>query len=863
MDHLLLDDGWTLTADPATLPADLPPRLGRALRTGVPTRVPATSHTALLDAGLLPDPYVDRHEQELAWMHHVDWTWARPLPVAPAGDDERVDLVLEGLDTVATVSVDGTVVARTANQHRSYRVDLAPHLHVGTPALRVATTSALAHATAEERRLGARPRAYPHPFPFVRKMACSFGWDWGPDLQTAGPWRPVRVERWRVARLAGVRPLVTVQPDGTGVVQVHVDVERSGRPGGAVPLVVTARVAGTEAVGVVDAGATHAQVRLEVPHAPLWWPVGHGAQPLHALDVELRASDPTAPGRPAGTGPVLGTWSRRVGFRTVELDTTPDEHGSAFTLRVNGRAVFVRGANWVPDDHLLTRVTRARLARRLDQALGAHLNLVRVWGGGTYESEDFYDLCDERGLMVWQDFPFACAAYPEEAPLRDEVEEEAREHVARLAPHASLVLWNGGNENLWGHRDWGWAERLGDLSWGRGYATELLPRVVAELDPTRPYVPNSPSVPGDDALSLHPNDPDHGPSHQWEVWNRRDHTAYRDEVPRFCAEFGFQGPPTWATLARAVRAEDGTPATRDHATWAAHQKATGGDALIERNMAPHLGVPTDLDDWLWAAQLHQARAVRFGVEHYRSWWPVTAGAVVWQLNDCWPVTSWAAVDGDGRPKPLWWALRAAFAERLVTVQPRDDREALVVVNDTPVLWKGVAVLERQTLDGRVLARAERPLTVGAWSTGTFAIAADVRTPQDPTGEVLVVTLGAARAVHTWVPDVDLALDPAPVDVRVEPLQDGCRVDVVARSLVRDLTLLVDRLDPDAQVDEALVTLPAGTSASFRVRTAHELDLAALVTRPVLRSANDLVGRPRTSTRPGDVPSSAAGAAVAR
>ncbi|UZN04483.1 glycoside hydrolase family 2 protein [Cellulomonas sp. S1-8] len=849
MIHDPLDDGWTLTAAADTLPPDLPRPLADTLRTGLRVRVPGTSHTHLLDAGLVPDPYLDRNEEQLAWMRRVDWAYERTLGAAPAGPGERVDLVLEGVDTVADVLLDGVVLARTANQHRTYRVDLRDHLRPGAQVLRVALTSALTYAEAEAARLGPRPAAYPQPFNMVRKMACSFGWDWGPDLQTAGLWRPVRLERWRAARLASVRPLVTVQPDGTGVVRVVVEIERSGLAGGDGRLVVTARVAGADAVVEVASGATAATVRLEVPHAPLWWPVGHGAQPLHDLRVELRAADPAAPAGPRGTGPVLGTWSRRIGFRSVELDTAPDDHGSAFTLRVNGRPLFVRGANWIPDDHLLTRLTRGRLAERLDQALGAHLNLLRVWGGGRYESEDFYELCDERGLLVWQDFLLACAAYPEESPLWEEIEAEAREHVARLTPHPSLVLWNGGNENLWGFRDWGWEAELEGRTWGRRYATELLPTIVAELDPTRPYLANSPASPNLDLHDVHPNDLGHGTHHQWDVWNRIDYTAYRDEVPRFCSEFGFQGPPTWTTLQRAVRAEDGTVARKEHPTFLLHQKAEDGNRKLDRGMAPHLGVPHDFIDWLWAAQLNQARAVRFAIEHYRSWWPTTAGAIVWQLNDCWPVTSWAAIDGDGRPKPSWWAMRAAFAERMVTVQPRDGREVLVVVNDTPTLWKATAVLERQTLDGHVLARAERPLTVGAWSVGTFPVAAALRTPDDPTREVLVVTLDRRRAVHTWLEDVDLALDPAPFDARVHPVQDGYEVVVTARALVRDLTLLVDRLDPDATVDDALVTLPAGTRATFRVRTSATLDAAVLTTAPVLRSANDVVVTRRVPDEP--------------
>lgn len=821
-----LYDGWSLTAVAGPVPADI---VGRRVR----ARVPGTSHTALLEAGLIPDPYLDRHEEDLAWMRRTDWAYERDLDLAPAATDERVDLVFDGIDTVATLTFDGHEIGRTANQHRSYRFDVRDLLRPTTQQLRVLLTSALVHAEAEAARLGPRPLAYDQPFNMVRKMACSFGWDWGPDLQTAGLWRPVRVERWSVARLAAVRPLVTVDATGTGHVAVHVEIERSGLPGGDVAVEVRARVAGADVSVTVPGGANSAVVDLEVPHAPLWWPVGHGAQPLSELVVALVGPDTEQP---------LDTWTRRIGFRTVELDTSTDEDGTAFTFRINGRPIFVKGANWIPDDHLLTRITRERLAHRLDQAVDANLNLVRIWGGGIYESEDFYELCDERGLLVWQDFLLACAAYPEEQPLWDELEAEAREHVARLTPHPSLVLWNGGNENLWGFLDWGWQEELQGRTWGYRYATELLAGIVAELDPTRPYSDGSPYSPGAALTAIHPNDPDHGTHHQWEVWNRVDYTVYGDEVPRFCSEFGFQGPPTWATLTRAVHAVDGGPLTKDDPAFLLHQKADDGNGKLDRGLAPHLGVPDDFADWHWATQLNQARAVRFAIEHYRSWWPRTAGAIVWQLNDCWPVTSWAAIDGDERPKPLWYALKAAYAARLLTVQPRDGREVLAVVNDTAAIWQGIVRLSRQRLDGTVLAEEDLALAVGAWSVGQFALPTTVATPVDPAQEVLVVRLGALQTVHPWAEDIDLALDPAPLRASVTPVQDGYRVDVTASSLARDVTLLVDRLDPEARVDTALVDIPAGATASFHVRTRGTFDPAELTRAPVLRSANDVVVR---------------------
>jgi beta-mannosidase len=847
-----LHDGWTLRAAGGPVPAEISAAT-------VAAQVPGSVHTDLLAAGLIPDPYLDRNETALAWMHRADWRYELPFTAAAPADDERVDLVFDGLDTVATIELDGSGVGSTANQHRSYRFDVRGLLGPGEHTLAVHFRSALEYAEAERDRLGKRPSAYEHPLNMVRKMACSFGWDWGPDLQTAGIWKPVRLERWRTARIAQVRPLATVDLDGTGRVAVHVDVERACLvDDDDVALVVRASLGGGDvlAEAVIAPGATAAVVHLELAHAPLWWPVGHGEQPLVDLDVTIDEVD-------AGAGGAsLDEWHRRIGFRTVEVDTRPDEIGASFTFRINGRPIFAKGANWIPDDHLLTRITRDRIARRVDQAVGANLNLLRVWGGGIYETDDFYDVCDEKGILVWQDFLLACSAYPEEDPLWGELEAEARENVARLTPHPSLVLWNGGNENLWGFVDWGWPEELAGATWGYRYYTELFPAVVAELDPTRPYIEGSPCSPGEPLDVVHPNDVDHGTHHQWEVWNRVDYTVYRDEIPRFCSEFGFQAPPTWATLERAVRNPDGAPLAKEDPVFLLHQKAEDGNRKLDRGLAPHLGGPTDFADWHWATQLNQARAVAYAIEHYRSWWPRTAGAIVWQLNDCWPVTSWAAIDSDERPKPLWYALRHANADRTITVQRRDDRDVLSIVNDTSEIWRGSARVSRQLLDGTPIAKSELAAQVDARSTATIALPDAVRTPGDPFGEVLVAELDGVRTVHTWAEDLALRLDPTPLEATVTPFDDGYRVEVRARSLARDVTLLVDRLDPMARVDDALVTLPAGTSATFTVHTTAQLTAAELTGPLVLRSANDLarsrvVPEPAVAAPPASITASSA------
>ena len=825
-----LHEGWTLTAVGDHVPDALN---GLA----VPATVPGCVHTDLLAAGLIEDPYHAAGETAAAALFGLDWRYTRPLRLDPAVPGERVELVFDGLDTVATVALGGEVLGSSVNMHRSYRYDVTGYADGVERELIVDLASATRYALAEQQRLGLRPSAYPDaPYNYVRKMACSFGWDWGPDLRTAGIWKPVRLERWSTARLAGVRPLVGVDADGTGTVEVLVDLARIG----GAELTLTAAVAGRRVEVTVPDGATTASVLLRVPDAPLWWPAGYGDQPLSELTVEVRTG-----------AEVLDAWARRIGFRTVELDTGRDELGTAFTLKVNGRPLFIKGANWIPDDHFVTRITRERLAARLDQALGANLNLLRVWGGGIYETDDFYELADERGLLVWQDFLLACAAYPEEQPLAAELEAEARENVGRLMPHPSLVLWNGGNENLWGYEDWGWPERLQGRSWGEGYARDLLRAVVADVDPTRPYADNSPCSPGFAGDVVHPNDPDHGSHHQWEVWNRIDYTAYRDEIPRFCSEFGFQGPPTWATLAAHLPASDGGPleASEDpwnDPVWLVHQKAEDGNGKLDRGMTPHLGRPAGFTDWLWAAQLNQARAVRYAIEHYRSWWPRTAGAIVWQLNDCWPVTSWAAIDGEGRAKPLWYALAAANAPRTLCFVERDGSPTVAVLNDTDQAWRGTLALRRETLPGERLATASVTVDVPARAVGLVPLAGGVAAWGDVTGEAVVAELDGVRAVHTGVEDVDLRLDPDAVSATAEACSDGYLVTVTATALVRDVTLLADRAEVGAVVDGALVTLPAGSSHTFRVRCPALPDPAVLTRTPVLRSANDLRGVPQAS-----------------
>jgi beta-mannosidase len=764
----------------------------------LPATVPGVVHLDLQSAGLIADPYLDANEALQHWVGESDWEYRTVITLDRSGG-ERFDLVFDGLDTVATVSLDGEVVLRAENMHRRYRVDVTSWADGAPHDLVVRFEAPTTWAARRAAELGDLPNPYDQPYNVIRKMAANFGWDWGPRLTTSGIWKPVWVERWSGARLAAVRPNIDVADNGTGVVDLVVELERADRVVAA-PIEVVAEVGGAAAAVAMPSGATVARLRIEVLDVERWWPRGRGAQALYPLVVELRDSDT-----------VLDRIEQRVGFRTIEVDTTADADGSRWAIVINGERVWVRGVNWIPDDCFPSRVDRTRYAARLGQAVDANANLVRVWGGGIYETDDFYELCDDLGLLVWQDFLFACAAYPE-VELWHEVDAEARDAVDRLMHHPSLALWNGNNENHWGWWDWGWQERLGGRPWGLGFYEDLLPRLVAELDPNRPYLRSSPSS-GDD-LARHPNDQAHGPIHIWDVWNQVDYTEYRRYQPRFVSEFGFQAPPTLTTLERAVTAR----ALRvDHPDLLHHQKADDGHAKLRRALDHHFGPTSDLERWHFLTQLNQARAIEVGVGHLRRLHQRCSGAVWWQLNDCWPVVSWSIVDGDGRKKLSWYALRRAFDDHLLVVEPDGDQLVVAAVNDSRRTWSGSLAVERVSVRGEALAVEERDLVVPPDDVLEVVLPSSVGRPVDGARELLRVRLGDRSAWWTWAPDRELDLpDIDDIWFNANPTDDGIAISIVAPMLLRDLCVLADRLSPDAETDSQLVSLLPGESHTFSV-----------------------------------------------
>lgn len=555
-----LHSGWTLTAmNPEMAPAEL----RDPLVSGIPATVPGEAALDLLNAGLIDDPFDGDNETKQQWIGDIDWRFTCRFDWHDDGAD-RHDLVVYGLDTVATIELNGDPVAQTENCHRSYRFDINGLLHDGANELTVTFMSPVRYSDQAEQRRGYYPHTEHHAFNQIRKPSYTFGWDWGIDVANAGIWREIGIDSWSGVRLAEVRPLVDVSADGTGILNVHVVVERAGKgrvmsPMDAhsqqkpVPVHVTLEGYGTmlEADGSVDQGRNETTITIAVPEAKLWWPIGYGDQPLYAVSVTAGAD-------------LQAAWSGRIGFRTTHVDTRADEVGRPFQIYVNDVPVHAHGYNWIPDDAFISRISKRDYERGIRDLVEANANMVRIWGGGIYEDDVFYDLCDEHGIMVWHDFMLACAAYPEDAETKEEVEAEAREQIIRLSPHPSLIVWNGSNENYVAYAEWGGYKQAlrdddrkpndygyGEKPWGDYYYSELFPQLLADLDPTHVYLPSSPMS---FTRFTNANWDTDGTMHIWDAWNRADYTVYADYTPRFADEFGYQAPPAWSTLAGDVLA---------------------------------------------------------------------------------------------------------------------------------------------------------------------------------------------------------------------------------------------------------------------------------------------------------------------
>jgi len=669
----------------------------------LPANVPGSVHTDLLENGRIPDPFVADNEKRVQWIAESDWVYRTSFACTEELlSEEKVFLVCDGLDTLATVVLNGQELGRTNNMFRRYQWEVKPLLNTkGTNDLTIAFSSPVKFAAKKQaiRPLPGVNQAIPGS-PYLRKAPCQFGWDWGPQLPPIGIWKDIRLEGYSVARLAEVH-LRQDHNGGQVTVKARIAVQRWGGEAPLSALVcITAPDGGVIEKEVAIPARDEVIVKVPISRPVLWWPNGYGGQPLYQVEVSLMHND-------ASKVRTLDCHRYQIGLRTIELRQQEDQWGHSFVFVVNGNPIFVKGSNWIPADSFPTRITDEYLEGLIRSAVATHQNMLRVWGGGFYEEERFYDLCDRYGILVWQEFIFSCSIYPLDSPeFLENVSSEVVENIQRLRHRASLAMWCGNNEMELGWVEWNWKrpELEGLKTAYDRFFHHTLPKWCQTEDPDHSYWPSSPSS---DTPFDNPNGQRRGDSHYWDVWHgRKPFSSYRDQYPRFMSEFGFQALPPLATIHTYAEEADWNMTSY---IMEMHQKNASGNSLMVGQMLDTFRLPKDFVSLVYLSMVLQAEGIRYGVEHWRRHPDRVAGILYWQLNDCWPVASWSSLDYFGRWKALHYVARRFYAPLMLSIEDKPPKQAVYISNDLLEPWNGTVRWALETLAGEVLASGQAPV----------------------------------------------------------------------------------------------------------------------------------------------------------
>lgn len=681
----------------------------------IPVRVPGDQYSALAEAGVIPDPYIGLNEQTVQVWREYDWSFSRDFELP----DELLDctevfLRMDRIDTVAAIVLNGELIARCSNMFRSQCLPVRSHLHAGLNRLEVtfspAHREAAARAEAAARELGmdlAAPVSDNNRLPnmnMLRKVQCHAGWDWGPCLMVCGLCGRVELQGVRAARLVSActesHPEDSSDLTAPWRINLHVRLERVGRE--PQPLCLCAELVDEESVSVdLAAGSSEADLVLHVAKPKLWYPAGQGEQALYELRVRLYpVASADLSSYLSGGGSCDDELQRSLGLRKLEVIRCKDDIGESFAVSVNDRKIFCKGANWIPCDALPERQKPEVYERLLRDARAANMNMLRVWGGGQWEQDCFYELCDRLGLLLWHDCMFACMHYPATESFLADISAEIREQILRLRDHPCIALWCGDNECA------------GSCAGGEVPAEEAkmqnylrfnacVGEAVRSADPTRLFWPSSPCN-GEGSLVGSWHDDTTGDMHYWAVWHgSKPFESYLDVRPRFCSEFGFQSFPSLCTVNRYT---EGREHDVEAPVMTLHQKQTGGNKRITRMFEHYFHHPRSFEDFLYLSQVQQALAMRTAVEYWRHSKPVCMGTLYWQLNDNWPVASWSSVDYYGQWKQLHYHAARFYAPVAVAARKIGDEVALSVVSDLPVPCRGNLRVRWMTFEGGVLSR---------------------------------------------------------------------------------------------------------------------------------------------------------------
>lgn len=629
-----------------------------------PATIPGTIHTDVLNNKLIDDPFYSDNELKMGWISECDWLYQTKFDFN-GSIKNNVDLVFEGLDTISEIHLNNIRLGGTDNMFVKYRYNVKNILKAKGNELKVLFKSPTRYAADEEKKYGKLPVALNSTRVYIRKAQYSFGWDWGPTFPTSGIWRSVYLEEWSDVKIENVTFNTISISKKTAEVEVKISVHSSDKKDLSIEISLSNGDTCFEQKIPITSSSNY-KIKFKIIEPKLWWPNGEGEQNLYLLNVKI-----------AQENIVLDKNQKNVGIRSIEL-VLKEKNKSTFKFKINNRNIYSKGVNWIPADSFLPRVSKKKYSELLLLAQQANMNIVRVWGGGVYEDDEFYNICDELGLLVWQDFMFACGSYSENDDFIANVSEEITQNVLRIQHHACLALWCGNNENEW---IW-YQEKKISCKKMLGYKIyhKVIPDILKEIDPSHPYWPSSPFGNEND-----PNSFDSGNTHQWNIWSRWiDYTEVKNDKSLFVTEFGFQGPANKATFEKYL---PGKNRNISNQIFVHHNKQVEGPERIIKFLSGHLPIKTEWDDYLYLAQLNQAFALKTCLEYWRTN-NRTNGSIIWQLNDCWPVTSWSIIDSDITPKLSYYFVKNTFASLLLYFIDDGSKIKLNLLNQNNCKIKG-------------------------------------------------------------------------------------------------------------------------------------------------------------------------------
>jgi len=727
--------------------------------------VPGNIFSDLLDHQLIEDPFIGANEAKVQWVSTEDWEYKTNFSIDKNTlKKKHLELNFEGLDTYAKIYLNDSLILKTNNAFRAWQFDAKPLLKADNE-LRI-----LFEHTSKQEAIEKAKLSYELPEGeriFTRKAQFQYGWDWGPKLNTSGVWRPIMLTAWDDFKIRDIYIHQNKINDSITSLTVQLDENISSEK----TLKYDIYVNGEKQ----KASQEQPELPIAIQNPKLWWPHNLGEPYLYDIKVVVKDGQT-----------ILDSISIKHGIRTIDLVTEKDSLGESFYFKVNDKPIYAKGANYIPQHSFQNKVTDAHYEKLLNDVVDANMNMLRVWGGGIYENDIFYDLCDEKGILVWQDFMFACAMYPGNIDFLNNVQKEAIQNVKRLRHHASIALWCGNNESSEGWHRWGWqanrSEEEKDEIWTNYLKVfdSILPKTVKVLTDI-PYWESSPKYGrGNSKYKFE------GDAHDWWIW----HDAYPFEhletnVPRFMSEFGFQSFPSYEAI-NFINQNDSIDISAE--SFQSHQKHSRGYQLIRDYMARDFPVPENDDDYVYMSQVLQAYGITKGIEAQRRKKPYNMGTLYWQLNDCWPVVSWSSIDFMGNWKALHYEAKRSFENLLVSSTIKNDTLKTYIINDHYKAFQDNIQLKLIDFDGQLIWTDRNRVNVNALSNGVYHSVALSDINFDKTGTVLVSEFEDQTSYFFFVKPKDLKLKQSKIDTKISKTSEGFVIELSSLTFQKDVFL---------------------------------------------------------------------------